>query len=1728
VSFIDLSLPASSQTIGMAQLLANGTAAIDLVPSSGMHTYRVSFVGSKTGVTSISPTETLSVTGLIGSATTLTALGTPANYTLTGTVSGFGYGTAPTGTVSFIDTSASNAVLGTANLSSTTFTTTNVAQASVTTDPQPVAIATGDFNGDGFVDAVTANAGDGTLTVMLGNGDGTFSTGMTISSVGKPTAVIADDFNDDGILDLAVVDNQNGNVYIFLGNGDGTFRLGSTITVGTSPYGIAAGDLNQDGNLDLAVTMDGANATAVLLGHGDGTFTVGTPVAVGSSPRQVVIADFNNDGKPDIATANFGGGTVSVALGNGDGTFAASAPVSVGNGPIALAAADVNGDGNLDLAVANQTDNTVDVLLGNGAGGFALTGSPLAVDQTPSAIVASDYNGDGMMDLLTANAGTGTVSFLSNNGGASFAAATPITAGTGADALAAVDLNGDGRDDLIAANSGAANVSVYLAAQVASVSVGNITFPATGSHLVVATYSGDSNYATSTSSPVSLQSDTTSTTTTLTASPTTPAAYGQTVTLTATVAPATNFGASAGGTVTFYDQGVAISPAIAISNGVAAVTLPLQTLGGHVYTAVYSGSTGFLTSTSSQLAYTVAQSAVTLTLPAYSGAYGTAGTTTVTVVPQNSISGQAVPTGTISYQFPGFSAQTATLVNGAATITVPAGVPVGTASLTVGYGGDANYAAGSGSLTYTITGMPLTVTVNNATSVYGAALPTFSGTITGAQNGDVLTATYGTTATSASAVGTYPITATVQGANASNYTVTVVPGTLTITQAPLTISANNATRLYGAANPAFTGSISGTLNGDALSLTFTTTAVQTSDVGTYPIVPVLSGAAAGNYAPTVVNGTLTITAAAITITANNATRLYGAVNPTFTDTITGAPAGFTPAVTNTTTATQFSTIGTYAIVPSVSGTVSGDYTVTPVNGVLTVTQAPTTTALVSSAGTIAYGSSVTFTATVTPGTSGVPTGQVSFYDGANLLGMVTMTNGNVSLPTIGLSVGTHTITAVYAGDTNFTGSTSNSIAQIVQQATLTVTVNSATRAYGAADPVFTSTITGAVAGDSFTVTYTTNETVTSGVGSYIITPHVQGTNLANYALTAIPGTLTITPAALTVTANNATRSYDTANPVFTGAVTGAVNNDTFVLTFSTTATLLSDVGNYPIVPAVNGSAAANYTVTVVDGTLVITPATGIVVTAGNATRVYGTANPVFTGTVSGTYANLGLMVSGTTVATISSDAGTYAIVPALTGVNPADYSATFVNGVLTVSPAATSIVLTTSSNSAVAATNVTLTAAVASATTGTPTGTVYFYTGTTFLGASALSSGVASLTTNAIPQGTNTVTARYNGNIDFTASQSNGVTETITSNLPVLVATADSFTRVYGAANPTFTGTVSGALNGDTFTESFTTTATASSLPGTYAIVPVVSGVNLANYQLTVVPGVLTITQTGAAVLLTVNSATTAYGSPVVMTATLTGSNGIVPTGNVYFFDGSTLLGTVASVNGVASLTVSTLSAGVHALTARTAGDANYGPTVSNAVTETITGTGGGSGVTYTITASPTSLTIKQGGSGTTTLTITPINGYTGQLTMGCTTLPQYSGCVFSPVTFTLNGTTPVTVTLTIHTNDGLVTKMQKPELPGQSRSMASLAGFTLLPALLLAGIFGMRRRSGLAGIRLLALLMGVAMALSLSGCVKVNVVGSGTLNTPIGTSTVTVTASPTNVTTGVYNTLPLVVTVTQ
>jgi hypothetical protein len=419
----------------------------------------------------------------------------------------------------------------------------------------------------------------------------------------------------------------------------------------------------------------------------------------------------------------------------------------------------------------------------------------------------------------------------------------------------------------------------------------------------------------------------------------------------------------------------------------------------------------------------------------------------------------------------------------------------------------------------------------------------------------------------------------------ANYTITYVTGTLTVTPAVLTITANNETRAYGAANPAFTAGYARFVNGDTAAslggtLTFSTTATAGSAVGTYPVTP--AGLTSSNYTITYVTGTLTVTPAVLTITANNETKAYGAANPALTVGYSGfvngdTAASLTTPPTVTTTATAASAVGTYPI--AASGAVSANYTIGYVSGTLTVTPAALT--VTADNQTKPYGAA---NPVLTVSYSGFVNGDTA----ASLTAPATV----ATTATAASAVGTYPITASGAVSANYTiGYVSGTLTVI--PAALTVTANNQTRPYGAANPVLTLSYSGFVNGDTAAsltapATVATTATAASAVGTYPIT--ASGAVSPNYTIGYVSGTLTVTPAALTVTADNQTKVYGTPNPPLTVRYSGFVNGDTAASlttppTISTTATTASAVGTYPI--TASGAVSANYTISYVNGSLTV-------------------------------------------------------------------------------------------------------------------------------------------------------------------------------------------------------------------------------------------------------------------------------------------------------------------------------------------------------------------------------------------------------------------------------------------------------------------------------------------------------------------------------------------------------------
>ncbi|SPE59113.1 conserved exported hypothetical protein [Verrucomicrobia bacterium] len=342
----------------------------------------------------------------------------------------------------------------------------------------------------------------------------------------------------------------------------------------------------------------------------------------------------------------------------------------------------------------------------------------------------------------------------------------------------------------------------------------------------------------------------------------------------------------------------------------------------------------------------------------------------------------------------------------------------------------------SAQVTLNVDPAPLTITANDASTVYGAALPALTASYSGFVNGDTAASltspvSLSTTAATASPVGTYAITAS--GAADANYTITEVNGTLSVTPAPLTITADNQSKVYGAALPTLTASYSGFVNGDTAAsftspVTLATTATAASPVGTYTITP--SGAADANYTITEVNGTLSVTPASLTIAADNKSKTYGAALPVFTATYSGfvngdTVASLTSPVILGTAATVTSPVGTYPI--TATGAADANYTITELGGTLTIVQSLTTGAIASSANPALPGSTVTFTLAVSPVApgAGMASGTVNFRIDGSIAGSGALSGGVASFGLTTLTHGSHTVLAEYAGDLNFIGVTNS-------------------------------------------------------------------------------------------------------------------------------------------------------------------------------------------------------------------------------------------------------------------------------------------------------------------------------------------------------------------------------------------------------------------------------------------------------------------------------------------------------------------------------------------------------------------------------------------------------------------------------------------------------------------------------------------------------------------------------
>jgi sugar lactone lactonase YvrE len=220
-------------------------------------------------------------------------------------------------------------------------------------------------------------------------------------------------------------------------------------------------------------------------------------------------------------------------------------------------------------------------------------------------------------------------------------------------------------------------------------------------------------------------------------------------------------------------------------------------------------------------------------------------------------------------------------------------------------------------------------------------------------------------------------------------------------------------------------------------------------------------------------------------------------------------------------------------------------------------------------------------------------------------------------------------------------------------------------------------------------------------------------------------------------------------------------------------------------------------------------------------------------------------------------------------------------------------------------------------------------------------------------------------------------------------------------------------------------------------------------------------------------------GDSITFTATYSGlSFGFAPTGTVTFLNGSIALGTgtmAAATDGsgnyVVTFASTSLPADSAAITAQYSGDVHYATATTTIAFQQL-------GPSYTISANPASLTVKQGSFGSITFTVTPLNGFNQAVSFSCdsATLPKGVACSFQPASVTPNGSGAVTTTLTVQTTGTGVAALNRRDTP--SSGCLPRGGAVL--AMLLLGIPRVRRRMWLGG----AALMLCALCLTgLLGC---------------------------------------------
>ncbi|MBG4127084.1 filamentous hemagglutinin N-terminal domain-containing protein [Pseudomonas aeruginosa] len=615
---------------------------------------------------------------------------------------------------------------------------------------------------------------------------------------------------------------------------------------------------------------------------------------------------------------------------------------------------------------------------------------------------------------------------------------------------------------------------------------------------------------------------------------------------------------------------------------------------------------------------------------------------------------------------------------------------------------------------------------------------------------------------------------------------TTTAGDILSRQQTATLTANDATRVYGDVNPTLTATMSG-INAidayvnsqfnDLYQATASTTATQASNVGQYAITGNANGSEyfSQRYQLVRQDGKLTVTPAQLIVSADAKTKVYGDADPTLTYQVSGLKNSDTAAgvLSGNLGRVAGENVGNYGILQGGLGLNTANYTLSYVGNDLRIT--PAQLNVIADAKTKVYGD---LDPALTYQVSGLKRGDTAgaVLNGGSLSRVAGENVGVYGINQGGLGLVSSNYTLNYQGN-NLT----------ITKALLNVIADAKTKVYGDADPSLTYQVSGLKNGDTAGAVLnggSLSRVAGENVGVYGINQGGLGLVSANYDLSYQGNNLTITKALLNVIADAKTKVYGDADPSLSYQVSGLKNGDTAgsILTGGLNRAAGENVGVYGINQGDLALNSGNYDLSYQGNNLTITKAL-LNVIADAKTKVYGDADPSLTYQVSGLKNGdtAGAVLNGGSLSRVAGEnVGVYGINQGDLALNSGNYDLSYQGNNLTITKALLNVIADAKTK-VYGDADPSLTYQVSGLKNGDSAGSI-------LTGGLNRAAG-ENVGVYGINQGD---LALNSGNYDLSYQGNN-----LTITKALLNVIADAKTKVYGDADPSLTYQVSGLKNGD-------------------------------------------------------------------------------------------------------------------------------------------------------------------------------------------------------------------------------------------------------------------------------------------------------------------------------------------